>query len=578
MKRVTVTVPLLLLLLALPGLLRAQSFDDALELYQLEQYEEATALFMELIDEDERALLFTGKSLLAEGDYIRAGYFLDRAAGSSSRTIAREAVYTRGLLAFRLKNFAAALEILHPLSQAQDRTGIQRQASRLYSEILNYLSENQRYSAFWQTNSSDIRYDLIRSAIGRADYDLVRAMILELEKVATLVGDDRAIDNLWEQLGRREAYLQPLSQRADPPQGTVYPLGVALPLFDASGPDFIVSRNLYFGVTMAAEEFNSRHPDRKVLLHFRDTQADPDSASAAMHELIWNHQVDAVIGPLFSSSAEALSRLAEAYEVPMVTPLANSDQINSGHNYTFQLNPTFAVHGEHMARFAVLELGLDTLAVITQQSALGEASAIAFRREAERLGAYVAHYIEEDFATYGYDLSELVDVFDPNPEEGDAPRYPQVDAIYAPFTGQEAEPLIGLLLTELESMGSRPVLLGSEEWSNVRLSMGQQRYFSVFYSQNYTPDREEQADNWFAEDYRNRFGSDPDEFSRIGYDAASVLLQSLEQAGNPEGLKQVLRHAPLHHGLAMSIHFDGSQINRMVQIIPATERARELSN
>src|SRR5690625_1667780 len=126
-------------------------------------------------------------------------------------------------------------------------------------------------------------------------------MILEFEKLTDLVGDGRAIEALREQLRSRQSYLRPLSQRRDPPRGTVYPIGVALPLFDSSGPDFIVSRNLYFGMTMAAEEFNSRHSDRKVLLRFRDTHADPDSTSPAMHALIWNEQADATIGPLLPS-------------------------------------------------------------------------------------------------------------------------------------------------------------------------------------------------------------------------------------------------------------------------------------
>src|SRR5690625_7874539 len=95
-----------------------------------------------------------------------------------------------------------------------------------------------------------------------------------------------------------------------------------------------------------------------------------------MLEMIWYDRADSIIDPVFSSSAEILAHHADAYEVPMVTPLVNSDQINRGHNFTFQLNPTFGAHGEHMARFAVLELGLDTLAVISQQDALGEASEI----------------------------------------------------------------------------------------------------------------------------------------------------------------------------------------------------------
>src|SRR5690625_6929331 len=146
-------------------------------------------MFLELTDEDERAVLFTGKSLLAQGEYIQSGYFLDQAATSNRVEISREALYTRGLLAFRLKNFASSLETLHPLAQIRDRTGIQRQASRLYGEILEYLTASQRYAAFWQPDSSDIRYDLIRSAIGRPDYEIVHTMSLELQMLSDRSSD-----------------------------------------------------------------------------------------------------------------------------------------------------------------------------------------------------------------------------------------------------------------------------------------------------------------------------------------------------------------------------------------------------
>jgi hypothetical protein len=36
------------------------------------------------------------------------------------------------------------------------------------------------------------------------------------------------------------------------------------------------------------------------------------------------------------------------------------------------------MHGKQMARYAVQELGLDTLAVITERDALGRSSALSF--------------------------------------------------------------------------------------------------------------------------------------------------------------------------------------------------------
>ncbi|MEO9886511.1 MAG: hypothetical protein ABJG33_12835, partial [Balneola sp.] len=59
-----------------------------------------------------------------------------------------------------------------------------------------------------------------------------------------------------------------------------------------------------------------------------------------------------------------------------------------------------------MAQYAVNSLGLDTVAVLAEMDALGEASALAFRHEAERLGAFVQHFFLKDLESDGYDISE----------------------------------------------------------------------------------------------------------------------------------------------------------------------------
>lgn len=566
--------------LILPSSSSGQSLEEAIGLYQQGQLEEALEILLRLEEEDEMALLFAGKSWMDLGEYLKAGHYLRRAAQSSRPAVSEEALYTLALNEFRLKNYTRSLEILGDLARSGGRTGIASRARQFYLRQLEYLTDGQRYDTFWQTDNPGLRFDLVRAAAGRGDPSMLRAMLGELEKLSNLFENGAPLEELRQTIESRVNVSAPPLRSVRAPEGTVYPIGVALPSFDTEEPEFEVSRNLYYGITLAADEFNARNPDRKVFLRFRDTHADPDSVRDAMNQLVWNERVDAVIGPLFSHTAEVMAQLAEEYEIPMITPLANSDRINTGHNWTFQLNPTLEMHGREMARFAVRDLRLDSLAVIVEKDSPGRASALAFRQQAEELGAHVLYFMEEDFAALGYDISPVTEPFTTDSILADSLGYVPVDGIYAPFASDAAHTLVNLLMTDLEAMRSNVVVMGSEVWGNARYTPAQQNNFAIYHTRSQLePDDESERATWFEEDYRNRFGLPPDEFSKIGYDAASWLFATLERAGNPALLKEAMRSAPEYRGLILDIHFDRSQINRRVQVVPLTERAaRRMGN
>ncbi|MEX2601662.1 MAG: ABC transporter substrate-binding protein [Balneolaceae bacterium] len=563
------TILLTLFLLLPVTSLFAQSYEEALELYQNEQFLEASELFMEL-DGDE-AKLFSGKSHLALGNHLMALFFLDQAISSEVSNIRQEALFTSAITHFRLKNYARSLEILYQLIPVQNSTGLQQEAENLYRDILQFLNDRQRLQVFQQITNFEIRTDLIRSAISRAEYTLIQAMISELEPIAQLEGNSAAIRELRQETGPEQSYQVNQDLGSVAPQGMIYNIGVALPAFETDDPEFVVPRNLYFGIMLAAEEFNARHTDQKVFLHFQDTGSNPDQIGMLMQRLLWQSHPDALIGPLFSDTAVVLSDLARQYEIPLLAPLANSDSINSGHPYTFQVNPTFSVHGTEMARYAVQELQLDTLAVISESGSFGSSSAQAFRKEAEELGAYIAYYFEEDFSESGYDLSEITEVFTPDSVLIDSLGYTPVKGVYAPFTGQAAETLTRLFMTDLEAMNANLIVMGSEEWKEAEFSEGQRSSFDIYYSEPSSPDIDETTLEYFQQDFQNRFSIQADQFARIGYDTGTFLFQTLESNGNPESLHRNIATSPIFNGLSLQIHFNGWQINQAVSIQPVPE-------
>lgn len=567
------TLKLLILLPFFTASVVAQTFDQGVALYNSEEYLESAELFSDL--NDDRSKLFAGKSYLAISELTLANRYLYAALESNTESIHHEALYSLALTHFELKNYAKSLEYLHQLMVSQNRSGLRNDARRFYNQILDFVSINQRFQLLHTLSTSSIRFDLVTRSKAYLDHSGIQLMVEELLKLTPNAGERERIQDHFS----TESELQRVIQSyPTAPIGTVYNVGVILPEFDESDPDFTIPRNLYFGMVLAANDFNSRNIDQKVRLIFRNSHENPDSTAKAFTDLVWKHKIDAVIGPLFSEPAIRMTQLAEEFEIPMLAPLANSDYLNRDFKYTFQLNPTFAVHGKRMAQFAVQELKLNSLAIITEPSSLGRASALTFRHEAERLGANISYYIEEDFASSGYDFTEVLQVFNPNEELRDSLNYLPSDAIYAPFTGQASSTMMNLMLNGLEGMRSGLVVLGSEEWEFAELTPFQNRFFEIYYTQSFGEPTDQSAVNFFESDYETRFESVPDRFSHLGYDTATYLFQSLERVGNPIYLERALRTSPEHKGLSLDIHFDGFRINQNLFIRPLSDRAKERIN
>jgi ABC-type branched-subunit amino acid transport system substrate-binding protein len=566
MKKILLSI---LILLTTISIAQAQSFEDAVDLYEQEQYSEAIGIFKQI--ETDEAALFLGKSYLAVGNYPLSRHYLNRAAESTRVSIQAEAEYTAAMTYFREKNYSESLNILKRLQESRSTTGIHVDARRFYNQLLNYLSLSERFDAIQKANSPALRFDLAQSARRLTDEPVYDALVRE---VIRLEPDTTYHAEITERLKSDSRAFQTVRSFPSAPQGTVYHIGVVLPTFEEDDPDFLIPRNLYYGIMLAAEEFNNRNADRKVRLIFKNSAENADTTAAAITELAWSNRVDAVIGPLFSEPAMRMAELAEEYRVPMFAPLANSDELNLDYNYTYQMNPTFEIHGKQMARYAVQELGLDTLAVITERDALGRSSALSFRKEAERLGATISYFIEDDFAGRGYDLTEYTKVFTSDEELRDSLRYVKSQAVYAPFTGQAAPTLINLFMNELEVHRSNAIVLGSEEWANANLSAYQNRRFEVYHTASTGESADSSAVHYFTEDYQARFNDEPDRFARIGYDTGSFIFQSLETAGNPAYLRRAVQTGMPHDGMAYRIHFDGSRINQSVFVLPLSDRAK----
>ena len=558
-----------------PQQLFAQSFDEGLSQYEQGNYKNAVSIFSEI--ESPKARLFTGKAYFGLGQYLTAKSYLSQVSQNSADDLYLEAQYTLALTDFQLGNFGDALNRLYPMKQQKVKTKVVTDGIQLYEDIMGYLTLNQRKKAFQQANSAQIKYDLVASTFGNVPYPVAKTLYAQLVK-SKIDTSSAAMRELKDTISDSLNYAVEMAynNKLRAPDGITYNIGAALPSYESDAPEFKVSQGLYFGYVLAAEQFNQQHTNKKAFIRYQNTGAKMDSAGYAMTDLAWNYSADAVLGPLFSEPARKMADLSEQYQIPMIAPLANSDTLNIDNPYVYQANPTFTSHGRRMAEYAVQELRMDTLAVLTERNSLGANSAYAFRDRAEKLGAKVSHFFVDDLASQGYEITDYTKYFTTDSAKIDSlGNYHYLDAVYAPFTGQAASTLAELLLVDLKAMGSNLTVLGSQEWGNFEIPETQQGDRNIYFSESFYIDRKSQRVEQFEKQFKRRFEMEPNRFAMIGYDAASYLLETLNRVENPALLKDALKGQPMYEGIISNINFEGTHINQEVKIFELTSNGAQ---
>lgn len=561
----------LLIVAATSQSLYAQSFDEGLSLYKQGKYTQAVSIFNQI--NSQQARLFSGKAYFGLGQYLTAKSYLRQITEKNAEDLFLEAQYTLALADFQLGLFGDALNRLHRMKERKVKTQVVTNGIQLYNDITNYLTLNQRKSAFQEAEDPEIKIDLVSATFGDVPYTKAKTLYSQLVK-SGIDTTGSEMQELSKMISDSLNYAVEMAYRNQlrAPEGITYNIGAALPTYKTDAPEFNVSRGLYFGYVLAAEEFNQRHRDKKAFIRYQNTGAKMDSAGYAMTDLAWNYNADAVLGPLFSEPARKMAQLAEQYQIPMIAPLANSDTLNIDNPYVYQANPTFTSHGRKMADYAVNNLDMDTLAVLAEKESMGEASAFAFRERAEKLGAKVVHFFVDDLESKGYELTDYTKYFTSDSAKIDSlGNYHYVDAVYAPFTGQPASTLAELLMVELNAMNSNLTVLGSQEWGNFEIPEAQRTDRSIYFSESYYMDKKSPKVEQFNKRFKRRFDMAPNRFAMIGYDAASYLLQTLNEVENPALLKNALRSQPKFEGLISNINFGGTHVNQEVKIFKFTE-------
>ena len=311
-------------------------------------------------------------------------------------------------------------------------------------------------------------------------------------------------------------------RKADTTAGAVQPIRIG-EFSSLTGREAGLGQYTHMGVQLALEELNAAGGvlGRPVEVIAEDTQSKAGESVTATRKLVSRDRVVALIGEGASGRCLEGAPIAQAGQVPLVTPCATNPKVTEIGDYIFRVCFTDPFQGTVMAKFAHESLKARRVALLVDVGASYSVGLAEFFKERFRAdgGDIVA---EQKFAGGDKDFrAQLTAIKAANP-----------DAIFAPCYYGEA----GLILFQARQLGITLPILGGDGYEAPELIQvagpaADGAYFPVHFSLESTDARSRD----FVQKFTARFQKPPTGVSALGYDALMLLAEAMRRAGTTDG-------------------------------------------
>lgn len=387
---------------------------------------------------------------------------------------------------------------------------------------------------------------------------------------------------------RFEYRLKGLVASAQEKQRGMTQVGILVPI---SGEEAEIGKNVIQGAQLAID-LAAKTSGVSVKTVVLDTKGSMVETARRTRELVDDHQVPVIIGPVLSHTATVSAAMLIGKKNVMISPTATDDGIAGLSNNVFQMNVTLGVLGRKVAKYAIENLNISEYAILAPNSAYGKILAENFKAELRmrNLELVSEDYYEEganDFTTEFRNLRakllerhlEKVSLdrgldFKGKVSRSDSIRYlDSTLSVGGLFMPGDADDIV-MLAPQVYFHRIRTQMLGSNGWHSPKVIQDGKRYVAnaiISTSFELKQDQKQWLD--FKAAYKARYNAEPDRISALGYDAATLVMKALAEAGNdPVKINEALRRTQNYQGLSGLISFDRVDgENSQASILKVTE-------
>src|SRR6266481_5165479 len=272
------------------------------------------------------------------------------------------------------------------------------------------------------------------------------------------------------------------------------------------------------GVQLAIDQRNQDGGvlGKKILLLTEDNQSKAGQTSTIVRKFVTQDKVVAIIGDLTSSATLEGGPIAQAAKIPMVTPLATNPKVTEIGDYIFRVCFVDEFQGRVMARFALENLKAKRAALLTDSKQDYSVGLSGFFKDTFVNGAG-SMVREQSYSSGDTDFrAQLTSIKAAGPEVVFVPGY---------------YPEVGIILKQARQLGITVPFLGCEAWdSPTLLQVAGKAAEGCYFSNQFSADDPSRLVQDFDKVYQQKFGSRPDNFAALGFDAARVVLEAIKRA------------------------------------------------
>ncbi len=300
------------------------------------------------------------------------------------------------------------------------------------------------------------------------------------------------------------------------------------------------------GARLAIEEANAQAPaiaGKKVRFELlsEDDQADPKTATIVAQKLI-DQQVKGVVGHLNSGTSIPASKIYFDAGIPQISPSATAIPYTAqGFNTAFRVMTNDKQQGAVLGEFAVKKMGAAKIAIIDDRTAYGQGLADEVERAVKAAGGQVVarEYTTDRSTDFMAILTSI--------------KAKKPDLLFFGGMDPQAAPMV----KQMKSVGLKAKFLGgdgakSEEFIHLAGSDAE----GVTASLPGLPLEKMPGGKVFQEKFNAKYGK-VQVYAPYAYDAASVMIEAMKQAGSAEPSKYLPALAKIRHtGVTGPIQFD----------------------
>ncbi|MGH7389511.1 MAG: branched-chain amino acid ABC transporter substrate-binding protein [Candidatus Rokuibacteriota bacterium] len=284
-----------------------------------------------------------------------------------------------------------------------------------------------------------------------------------------------------------------------------------------SGGQAALGEGIKLGAQLALEKFKGplEKMGFKVELVPFDDQAKPDVGVANARNIIADRDIVGVIGHLNSGVAIPSSEVYKDVNLAMISPAnTNPTVTDRGYKNIYRVCGRDDVQGVVGSEFARGTVKAKSVYIIHDKTTYGQGVAEFFKMDAEKKGLKVL----------GFEGTEEKSNFDPiiTPIRARNP-----DLIYFGGIYEQAAPFF----KQAREKGVKAKFMGPDGLDSSDLTkIAGKTVVGMYYTSVAGPVTVYPAAKQFADEYKKKFGKNPEPFSAQAYDSTAILLRAIEAA------------------------------------------------